>query len=647
MSPQLKANRQIIINRINKIQEDLSFFYNHPTEEKKGRAWQLTFDHFFSKKTGKPTKSWKRKTQELIDLIGLPLYQKYTTGFLRKLYDLVRLIQQTKTGNELYFLHEQFQELFKGMIWAAPFVNDDTLTRLVENIGLTCFKKIPTHGAISIKLGNACIYSLANLPDRGGIEQLLHFRNKITYPSVRRNVEKHLQLIAQKYEMTTDQLEEMAVSDFKLSADYEIVASLATYRGVIAIEEDGKVVTSWFDGKDKRLKNAPKSLDAVAVKDFKNEAKKLKNYLSVQRQRIEDVFLRRRLWRYEVWEKYYHLHPLVSHLTRRLIWQFTRDDKSVAAIFFGEYWQTVDGVKLDWIDAQTTVKLWHPFHATAPTVLQWRTWLEKHQIRQPFKQAYREIYLLTDAERNTENYSNRFAAHILRQHQFAALCKIRNWQYKLKGQWANDSIPTITIPAWDMIAEFWVEIDWEGEATEKGAFQLIFTDQVRFYKDDEQLEMDDVPAIVFSEIMRDVDLFVGVTSIGNDPGWQDNNTEHNDYWRNYSFSELSASAKVRKTALEKLIPRLKIASKCHFEDRFLIVKGSRRTYKIHLGSGNILMEPNDQYLCIVPNRKDQKLDKLFLPFEGDQLLSIIVSKALLLAADQQIKDPVILAQLLD
>jgi len=199
----------------------------------------------------------------------------------------------------------------------------------------------------------------------------------------------------------------------------------------------------------------------------------------------------------------------------------------------------------------------------------------------------------------------------LRQHQFAALCKIRNWQYKLKGQWANDSIPTITIPAWDMIAEFWVEIDWEGEATEKGAFQLIFTDQVRFYKDDEQLEMDDVPAIVFSEIMRDVDLFVGVTSIGNDPGWQDNNTEHNDYWRNYSFSELSASAKVRKTALEKLIPRLKIASKCHFEDRFLIVKGSRRTYKIHLGSGNILMEPNDQYLCIVPNRKDQKLDKFF------------------------------------
>ena len=31
-------------------------------------------------------------------------------------------------------------------------------------------------------------------------------------------------------------------------------------------------------------------------------------------------------------------------------------------------------------------------------------------------------------------------------------------------------------------------------------------------------------------------------------------------------------------------------------------KGDLRTYKIHLGSGNILMSPNDQYLCIVPGR---------------------------------------------
>jgi len=59
------------------------------------------------------------------------------------------------------------------------------------------------------------------------------------------------------------------------------------------------------------------------------------------------------------------------------------------------------------------------------------------------------------------------------------------------------------------------------------------------------------------------------------------------------------------------------------------VCGQLRTYKIHLGSGNILMESNDQYLCIVPDRKPDRtkeMENVFLPFEGDSLLSVILSK---------------------
>ena len=72
-----------------------------------------------------------------------------------------------------------------------------------------------------------------------------------------------------------------------------------------------------------------------------------------------------------------------------------------------------------------------------------------------------------------------------------------------------------------------------------------------------------------------------------------------------------------------------------------------RTYKIHLGSGNILMSPNDPYLCIVTSRSDAAPPsaRVFLPFEGDNALSIILSKALLLAADTKIKDPTITRQI--
>jgi hypothetical protein len=58
------------------------------------------------------------------------------------------------------------------------------------------------------------------------------------------------------------------------------------------------------------------------------------------------------------------------------------------------------------------------------------------------------------------------------------------------------------------------------------------------------------------------------------------------------------------------------------------------------------MEPNDEYLCIVPDRGVKNLtENLFLPFEGDNGLSIILSKAFLLAEDDKITDKTIVSQI--
>jgi hypothetical protein len=56
------------------------------------------------------------------------------------------------------------------------------------------------------------------------------------------------------------------------------------------------------------------------------------------------------------------------------------------------------------------------------------------------------------------------------------------------------------------------------------------------------------------------------------------------------------------------------------------------------------MSPNDQYLCIVAARGPQA-GKLFLPFEDDAVLSMILSKAFLLAADSTITDESITRQI--
>jgi hypothetical protein len=192
------------------------------------------------------------------------------------------------------------------------------------------------------------------------------------------------------------------------------------------------------------------------------------------------------------------------------------------------------------------------------------------------------------------------------------------------------------------------------EPVDSGISRFVATDQVRFCaRDGRPRPLTEIPPLLFSEIMREIDLFVGVASIGNNPQWVDRGAgplapQYGTYWREYAFGELSGSAVTRREALTRLLPRLKIAGRCTLEERYLQVRGDLHTYKIHLGSGNILIEPDGRYLCIVALARARDAGPaggLALPFEGDGVLSIILSKAFLLADDTHITDPTILSQL--
>ncbi|MEZ4911148.1 MAG: hypothetical protein R2774_09835 [Saprospiraceae bacterium] len=245
------------------------------------------------------------------------------------------------------------------------------------------------------------------------------------------------------------------------------------------------------------------------------------------------------------------------------------------------------------------------------------------------------------------------ASHILKQHQYVTLAKGRHWHARLIGAWdgGDQDTATLHLPDYNLRAEYWVNaLEQNDEYNSSGIWNYITTDQVRFVnvETEELVDLIDVPPLIFSEVMRDVDLFVGVGSVGNDPTWRDSGglPAYRNYWHSYSFGDLSELAKNRKEILTRLIPRLKISNVTSLIDKFVVVKGKLRTYKIHIGSTNILMEPNDQYLCIVPDRsKKIETDNLYIPFEGDNGLSVIISKAMLLANDDKITDPTIISQI--
>ena len=95
------------------------------------------------------------------------------------------------------------------------------------------------------------------------------------------------------------------------------------------------------------------------------------------------------------------------------------------------------------------------------------------------------------------------------------------------GGFDGHNTPMLDLPRHDLRVEFWVDQPPNDELSHAGINLRIVTDQVRFCRRSEQnpMPLEQVDPLVFSESMRDVDLFVGVASVGNDPTWHDGGPE--------------------------------------------------------------------------------------------------------------------------
>lgn len=591
-----------------------------------------------------PAQKWLKAAQPLIDAIGHPVYVERMIAWLILVKNIIQEIHKDK-GYRFDFMRDENHDIMKGLIWCAGFLNDPKLNAALDDYALWAYKKKPGVGPISAKTGTACMCAFSMLPIKDGVSRLSKFKSKIKNNTILKSIDKFIRVASEKNGIGLQEIQELSVPDFNIKDGF-LQMVMGDFTAIYAVE-DG--VLSWRKG-DKSQKSAPAEVKEKfkdELKALKNTSKEIDSLLPVIKGRLEHSYLDQRVWNFKSWSTLYLHHPLTSIIARKLIWHFYDGDRKTQGIFVNGRMEDVSGREISWLNDSVNVQLWHPIGFAMEDILAWRNFLREHNLIQPFKQAYREVYILTDAELRTEGYSNRFAAHILRQHQFAALCRQRGWHYTLMGNWDSHNTPYMNIPSFGLTASFFVNADWqENAANEMGIFNYITTDQVRFSRNGELVIMQDVPAMVFTEIMRDVDLFVGVTSLGNDPAWQDGGDGFmNAYWREYSFKDLTESAVIRKEVLQSIIPKLKIAHQCSFDKKFLIVKGKVRTYKIHMGSGNILMEPNDQYLCIVPDGAKRTKENVFLPFEGDNLLSIILSKALLLAEDDKVTDTTIISQI--
>lgn len=420
-------------------------------------------------------------------------------------------------------------------------------------------------------------------------------------------------------------------------------------QAVIALSDDVDLVWRGADGKQSRTVPAAVRRDHPGeVKALRDLVKQARGHLTTLARALEAGYSAESAQPYERWRQEMAENTLGWSVARRLIWEVRESSGGWHAVLPGDggTLHDVTGASVAVPQPDAQIRLWHPLRATVEEVQAWRDLLTERAVRQPFKQAFREIYLLTPAEAETGFYSNRFAAHIVHYRQLFALIRARGWTGGLLGPWdagrSGEACGVFAGGRWR--AAFRHDyLDRQPDGIEVAGTDRVWFERLSdgAWRTEQLIQ---VPAMVFSEAMRDVDLFVSVTSIAADPHWVDRGEDHYaDYWRRASLGELTATAQVRRAALERLIPRTKIADRCTLTERYLLVRGDLRTYKIHLGSANILMEPDDTYLCIVPSARKAP-GHIFLPFEDDRL-SLILSKAFLLADDTRITDASITAQL--
>jgi hypothetical protein len=311
--------------------------------------------------------------------------------------------------------------------------------------------------------------------------------------------------------------------------------------------------------------------------------------------------------------------------------EFTPDDLTglrrhpvVAPMLTALVWVTQDGVTCSLDRAARLggpVRIAHPADMIADgTWVAWQERLFKREQRQPFKQVFREFYKVTGEEAKAGPSSRRYDGHQVQPRQAQALFGARGW---ITGYELEDAARTFHRQHLVARASLTRVRGTPAEA------DLPMVEGVRFSRrgefESQPLEL--VPAVVFSEAMRDLDLVVSVAHAGGvDPEASASTTK-------------MRAALIRETARLMRLGNLQLAGDSH-----VVIKGTLGEYSLHLGSGTVHRRPGGA-LCIIPVGSQHR-GRVFLPFaDDDPKTAEIVSKALLLARDHEIKDPTILEQL--
>ena len=269
-------------------------------------------------------------------------------------------------------------------------------------------------------------------------------------------------------------------------------------------------------------------------------------------------------------------------------------------------------------DENAVLTVAHPFHLY--TSGQWpsfQKYLFDKQIIQPFRQVFRELYVKT-ADELGQLHSLRYAGNQIQPKKAAACLKERRWVADVEAGLQKVYYKENIVATIFALADWFTPADIEAPTLEYVAFY--------HRKTGEALKIDDIPEVIFSEVMRDVDMAVSVAHAGG----VDPETSH-------------STVEMRAAILGFTLPLLRL-NNVRIDGNHALVEGKLARYSIHLGSG-VIHQIGGSMLSVLPVHSQHR-GRIFLPFvDEDPKTAEIISKVILFSEDHKLKDPTILSQI--
>src|SRR5262249_45487632 len=108
-------------------------------------------------------------------------------------------------------------DVLQGLCWMAATIVAPDLARALGRLALSCYRKVPGVGPRAVKVGNAAVYALGQMPRRASVGQLAMLRVKVKFGTAQKIIEKALAASAAREGLPREEIDELAVPSYGLT----------------------------------------------------------------------------------------------------------------------------------------------------------------------------------------------------------------------------------------------------------------------------------------------------------------------------------------------------------------------------------------------------------------------------------------------